>query len=104
MKPLSTNWSIEMFHYLVSNPNIIINGNFSLKLLHIQYPLIRGLWSSLLPIVRICNLVDNYCYGKHWVCASTIGCGDGVVYIYYSLCSRVSESTQVLLAKNFPYQ
>ncbi len=73
--------------------------DFSQELLHQQFPSMQGLRSSLTPIANIGFWVDNYlqifhCYGNHWVCATTIGCANGVVHVYDSLYTSVCESTR----------
>lgn len=93
---------------------IIIDGleltdmhiNISQGLLRKQFPSIAGLCSSLSPILSIGNWVENYiqifhCYGNHWICASTIGCEEGVVNIYDSLYSSVSDATQSSISRIF---
>ena len=80
--------------------------DFAQELLRKQFPSLQGLRSTLTPVANITGWVDNYlqifhCYGNHWVCASTLGCEYGVVHVYDSLYTSVSESTLQSIQKIF---
>jgi hypothetical protein len=113
--PASILWvSVQGLRLTISDKQIVMNGleltdmhiNVAQGLLHKQFPLITGLCSSLSPILSIGNWIKNYlqifhCYGNHWICASTIGCEEGIVNIYDSLYSSVSGTTQSSIDRIF---
>ena len=70
----------------------------SQQLLHQQFPLIKGLRSTLSPVTNLGAWVYNYLpilhsHNNHWTTASTTGCHEGEVCIYDSLYTSVDEKS-----------
>ena len=98
--------SVGQVHLTAVDKEVILNDmilSASQQLLHQQFPLIKGLHSTLSPVTNLGAWAKNYlqifhCHTNHWTTASTICCHEGEVCIYDSLYTFVDDITMKSIA------